>query len=96
LNIYNNKILSDTELIRKVRMAAKNLLTICGKRCFYHICKIKKRTFFTYEFHAGSENSKHLADVKSPKGAKVFFNRCLDETALLTRGEIIPNDNIKK
>lgn len=52
------------------------------------VSKIQKNYRYRFEFHAGSENSKHLAGVKSPKGTKVFFNRCLDETALLTRDEL--------
>ena len=87
MNIYNNRILSDADLVRKVRVAAKIYRQYAEKDVLIVYAKSKKGPFFTYEFHAGNENFQHLAGVKSPKGAEVFFNRCLDDV-------IIPKDNI--
>ncbi len=95
MNIYNNRILSDADLVRKVRVAAKIYRQYAEKDVLIVYAKSKKGPFFTYEFHAGNENFQHLAGVKSPKGAEVFFNRCLDDVIKLTRDEIIPKDNIK-
>ena len=95
MNIYNNRILSDDELVRKVRMAAKIYKQYVEQDVLIVYAKSKRGPFATYEFHAGSENFQHLAGVKSPKGAKVFFDRCLDENVKLTRDEIVPKDNIK-
>lgn len=95
MNIYGNKILSDDDLVRKVRMAAKIYRQYAEKDVLIVYAKSKRGPFFTYEFHAGSENFQHLAGVKSTKGAEVFFNRCLDNVAKLTRDEIVPKENKK-
>lgn len=88
-------ILSDADLVRKVRAAAKIYRQYAEKDVLIVYAKSKKGPFFTYEFHAGNENFQHLAGVKSPKGAEVFFNRCLDDVTKLTRDEIVPKENIK-
>lgn len=95
MNIYNNKLLSDEALVRKVRMAAKIYKQYAEKDVLIVYAKSKRGPFATYEFHAGSENFQHLAGIKSPKGAEVFFNRCLDEKVKLNRNEIVPKENIK-
>lgn len=72
MNIYNNKLLSDEALVRKVRMAAKIYKQYAEKDVLIVYAKSKRGPFATYEFHAGSENFQHLAGIKSPKGAEVY------------------------
>lgn len=87
--------MSDVNLIRKVRAAAKIYRQYAEKDVLIVYAKSKNGPFFTYEFHAGNENFQHLAGIKSPKGAEVFFHRCLDDVVKLTRDEIVPRENIK-
>lgn len=55
--------------------------------------KSKTGPFHIYEFHAGIENFQHLAGIKYPKGAKVFYDKCVKGN--IQRKDIVPVNNIK-
>lgn len=95
MRIYNNKVLSDDVLVQKIRRAARIYKQYVDKDVLVVHRKSKQDSFHMYEFHAGKENFQHLAGVKSPKGASVFFEKCLDDKSVLTRKDIVPKVHIK-
>lgn len=95
MKLYNDKVLPDDILIEKIRRAAKIYQQYVDKDVLLVFAKSKKGPFYTYQFHAGKENFQHLAGVKYPKGAQIFFEKCLDDNHILRRNEIVPRENIK-
>lgn len=95
MGFCNNKVLSDELLVRKLRHAARIYYQYVDKDVLVVYAKSKQGPFHTYEFHAGKENFQHLAGVKSPDGAAVFFDKCIDDGNILSRKDIVPKDNIK-
>lgn len=92
---YDRDILSDKILIKRVRQAARKYSEYAEKEVLLVFATSKSGPFYTYQFWAGKENFQHLAGVKSPNGAEWFWNRCLDDTRLLKREEIVVKRDIK-
>ena len=92
---FTKKVLSADLLVKKLQQAARIYQKYVDKDLLIVYGKNRNGPFFSYEWHAGKENFQHLAGIKSPKGAKWFFEKCLDKEHPLTYKDIIPNDNIK-
>ena len=95
MTIREVKVLSDAMLIQKIRHAAKIYQQYVDKDVLLVFAESKAGPFYTYQFYAGKENFQHLAGVKYPKGADVFFDRCLDDEKILRRSELIPARHLK-
>lgn len=95
MNLHNQRTLSDNNLILNLQKAAKIYQQYVDKDVLIIYAHSKKGPFSPYQFHAGKEHFQHLAGVKSPNGAKWFYERCLDISSPLKRKEIVPKDSIK-
>ena len=92
---YDKCVLSDKLLVKRVRQAAKKYSEYVEKEVLLIFATSRKGPFYTYEFWAGKENFQHLAGIQSPNGAEWFWTRCLDDTELLKREEIVVKRDIK-
>lgn len=92
---YDKCVLSDKVLVKRVRQAAKKYSEYVEKEVLLIFATSRKGPFYTYEFWAGKENFQHLAGIQSPNGAEWFWTRCLDDTELLKREEIVVKRDIK-
>lgn len=91
---FVSMILPDNILIEKIQQAAKIYQKYVDKDVLIVFANSKKGPFYMYQFHAGAENFQHLAGVKSPNGAKWFYNKALDDKNTLKRNDIVPVDSI--
>lgn len=93
VRIQEIKILPDILLIQNLIKAARLYSEYADKVVLIVFAKSKIGPFAAYEFWAGKENFQHLAGIKYPGGAEVFYNKCL--TGTVDKKDIVPAENLK-
>lgn len=93
MRLQQVRVLPGRVLLNNLYRAARTYSEYADKDVLIVYGKSKYGPFFVYEFHAGVENFQHLAGVKSPKGARVFYNKCLRNEIQME--DIIPTNNMK-
>lgn len=93
IRLQQVKILPEHILKLKLKSAAEKYSKYVGCDILIIYSKSKNTPYESYEFMAEEEHFQHLAGVKYPQGAKIFYEKCLNGNIRLK--DIVPVENMK-
>ncbi|MBD5493550.1 MAG: hypothetical protein HDR12_03980 [Lachnospiraceae bacterium] len=93
IRIQEVKILPEYLLKRNLQCAAQVYDQYVGCDILVVYSRSKKLPYEVYEFMAESSHFQHLAGIKYPKGANLFYTKCLNGD--ITIKDIVPTENMK-
>lgn len=93
IRLQEVKVLPEHIMKHNLKRAAEIYNKYVGCDILIIYSKSKKSPYEIYEFMAEKDHFQHLAGVKHPKGAKRFFEKCLNDE--ITLKDIVPVENMK-
>ncbi len=93
IRLQEVKVLPEQIMKLQLKSAAEKYSKYVGCDILIIYSKSKNTPYESYEFMAEEEHFQHLAGVKYPQGAKLFFQKCLDGDISLK--DIVPVENMK-
>lgn len=87
------KILPELLMKQRLRSAAEKYSKYVGCDILVIYSKSKNSPFEMYEFMVTEDHFQHLAGVKYPQGAKLFYEKCLKGDVVAD--DIVPVENLK-
>lgn len=93
IRIQEVKILPENLVKRNLQRAAHIYNQYVGCDILVVYSRSKTLPYEVYEFMAESSHFQHLAGVKYPKGANLFYTKCLNGD--ITMKDIVPTENMK-
>jgi len=93
IRLQEVKILPEHIMKLKLKEAAEKYSRYVGCDILVIYSKSKNTPYEDYEFMAEEEHFQHLAGVKYPQGAKLFYEKCLNSDISLK--DIVPVENMK-
>lgn len=93
IRLQEVKVLPEHILKLQLQKAAEKYSKYVGCDMLVVYSKSKNTPYESYEFMVDEEHFQHLAGVKYPQGAKLFFQKCLSGNVCLK--DIVPVENMK-
>jgi len=93
IRLQEVRILPENMMKNNLHKAAEIYENYAGCDILVVYSKSKNAPYEMYEFMADRAHFQHLAGVKYPGGADVFYNKCLNGNVSMK--DIIPVENIK-
>jgi hypothetical protein len=93
IRLQEVKILSEKSMKSNLQRAAQIYNNYVGCDVLIVYSKSKNKSYEMYEFMAEASHFQHLAGVKYPKGAELFYKKCL--AGDIGSRDIVPIENLK-
>ena len=93
IRLQEVKILPELLMKQKLKCAAEKYKKYVDSDILVIYSKSKNSPFEMYEFMVTEVHFQHLAGVKYPHGAKLFYEKCLKGD--ITMNDIVPVENMK-